>query len=356
MIRHRWSLAVVTLAALCAQRATAQSLGNLIAANPSLADDLIIYLPFDEGAGTTVNDASGNGFHGLITNQTDNYGPSGGNFNKTSTNPSQLWTAGRFGTAFRPYDAEYPHNNGQNYGGVKSMSVHLLPENSYGNSSPGGNGLARTYSLWVRRPTDRNAGWASSWVNEWDLRDYATYGVDPANEFSVTWQTTDGNVTALDYTTMETRYGNDLGGNDRQLEMPQSGGGANTRWNTAQFNRDPVTGNGDGQWHNIIITSLGDPNNNSGSIRFTNNLYIDGAFVASFATSGQGWGHHRTEAITVALPQGPKGIDINDEIDDLAIWHRILTPAEIQRIAIPEPASGLLLLVGIAALRARRRR
>lgn len=361
MKRHQLFVALMALSALGVHHAAAQSVGQLITMNPSLGNDLIIYLPFDEGTGTTVGDASGNGYDGRITNQTDNYGPAAGNFNKVANDSSQLWTTGKFGSAFRPYDAEYPHDNGQSYGGVKSMSVHLLPEGSYDDASNGGDGRARTYSFWVRRPTDRFAGWASSWVNEWDLRDYATYGVDPNGDElqEVTWQTTDGNVTALDYTTTETRYGTDLGGDDRQLEMPQSGGGANTKWNTSQFNRDPNTGNGDGDWHNVIITSLGDPGNNTGTIRFTNSLYIDGNFIASFMTSGQGWGHHRSEAITVALPQGPKGIDINDEIDDLAIWHRILDSSEIAAISnpIPEPAAIGLALAGVAgALVWRRRR
>ena len=115
----------------------------------------------------------------------------------------------------------------------------------------------------------------------------------------------------------------------------------------------------DGQWHHFVGTSDVATN--------TRTLYIDGVQMAS-QTLGQPINSDTNLPLMVGENPQANNREWNGEIDDVAIWNRALSEAEVNEIynagragtslgAIPEPTVGLLglLSVGFLALRRRRR-
>ena len=115
----------------------------------------------------------------------------------------------------------------------------------------------------------------------------------------------------------------------------------------------------DGQWHHFVGTS--DVASN------TRVLYIDGVVMSS---QGIGTPINSDTNLPLMVGENPQANnrEWNGEIDDVAIWNRALSEAEVNEIynagragtslgAIPEPTVGLLglLSVGFLALRRRRR-
>jgi hypothetical protein len=141
------------------------------------------------------------------------------------------------------------------------------------------------------------------------------------------------------------------GGND-PIQIAYAGGGAGSDIFTA--NNIGAAPGGDGLWHHIVATTEGS----------TTNLYMDGVLEASGGTgpineNGQN---------TLCIGCNPtNGREWNGLIDDVGMWDRALSLAEVQEIynagqsgislgAIPEPgtASLLGLIGGLALLRRRR--
>ncbi len=100
----------------------------------------------------------------------------------------------------------------------------------------------------------------------------------------------------------------------------------------------------DGQWHHLGITVGG------GTIT----LYVNGINRDSASYSGTG----AISAFQLASRFGDGGRSITTDLDDIGIFNTTLSDSDmawLSQNAIPEPATALLSLIGIAALMRRRR-
>ncbi len=118
------------------------------------------------------------------------------------------------------------------------------------------------------------------------------------------------------------------------------------------------TNPGDGLWHNVVATTT-----NGGGV----SLWVDGALVEDAGNVDQVAAITNTNStdppeLWIGNNPGSPGREWEGGIDEVAIWGRVLSEGEIASIwnggdgasipqlAIPEPASGLLMAMGMLGL------
>lgn len=319
---------------------------SLIEQVPTLQDNLALYIPYDEGIGFKTHDLA-NGFDGEIFTANPNHinpdstiglGPftqEGGLWVNPLLSMNQLWTDGKFGKALRMQGIP---------GEMQPLDVRLLvkPDGEgiyvepWADNPELGTKVARdwTYSFWVRRPEDFLLSRQASWVNALDL-DRTENTQISSDPYSVDWWTWNG---GLQYDHLFTFYGQPQSSLGYQLQSKMSAGGA-THYDLLGFRLgQQVEGvwYGDGLWHHILISIEGDPLADMViDPRFVINVYCDGDLVSKTLAQKGGWGWIPTEAFQVGFSTWLKGeaSSNSDDIDEVAVWNRLLTTQEIAALA-----------------------
>lgn len=327
------------------------ALSTFAAVEDALRDEVLLYLPYDTGTGNVTEDMSGNGYHGELFIQ-------GRNTNEYAKwqqpESDEHWIPGRFGNALAFYNARFTRQDtGANM--VRAcMDTHII---GYADKLLCDVNELNTedfsISFWVRRPIGYDA-WvgivnpdgpftekmSSSWGNIFELQDAAfLWNCQDPNEATVDWWYwggESGNETpgsGLKYNLCMVRYANDLFGPGPQylgngLKMIHSAGGSTENF-LFEDNSVPSVDTvlGDGEWHHVVINVDGDPTLPTN--RFTTSLYIDDMLIPRTQVSGDGWGSINIEAITIGIPDRLAGNTVpHDDIDDYAVWTRLLTADE----------------------------
>ena len=101
----------------------------------------------------------------------------------------------------------------------------------------------------------------------------------------------------------------------------------------------------DNEWHLVVGTRLGS----------TLSVYLDGDFLGSSTGAIQDIGE--SNPIYIAQRFGVSGPYGEGMMDEVSIYDRALSPAEVQTLysTIPEPSTALLLGIGMMGLGMRRR-
>ena len=286
-------------------------------AGPSIQDNLVLYLPYDEGAGVITNDLSGNGFHGKLYCQN----AYGGLYDTIKWAQPVLndnhWTNGRFGKAIKFYSGTFPNSAWVGTKQTEIVDTHILGKGVYTENSAGGPSSAQdwSYSFWVKRPTDRSVNGMSSWINAFTVQPGKALTGDEAGVDYWTWDD-------LQYDQLHTRFSETGSGSGRYLKSGINGG---TLWEEDNIGWALGSGNGNGTWQNIIMLFNGDP---AGADKSVLSVYVNGSLVQKISGNTNGWGYLPAEVVTIGMTT-MKGIAINDEVDDVGVWNRLLTPSEI---------------------------
>lgn len=294
-------------------------MGTIAIGDPSqtILDNLVLYVPFDEGTGAITYDYSGNGYHGQLFSNTINQVDK---WTQPTANDNH-WTTGKWGNALRGYNGTFYNNQNGDILTKEIVDTHILGEGTYVENSVGGQYSSRdwSYSVWVRRPTDKRVDLTSSWVNLWSLD--AAEATSTQDESSIDWWEAAG---GLEYDHLHTRY-------DGQYQVYtnrfiKTFFNAGTTQEIYAIGNPLGTTNGNGAWQNIIVTIHGDPD---GADRFIVKIYVNGVLATQIVqNSSGGWGYMPAEAITIGSTD-LKGIGLNDDVDDVGVWNRLLTSAEI---------------------------
>lgn len=200
---------------------------------------------------------------------------------------------------------------------TETIDTHILGKGLYSENSSGGLHSAQdwSYSFWVRRPADKSIYLLSSWINAFDVQAAKSLTGDEAGVDYWSW-------TDLRYDHLHTRFSDSGSGSSRYLK---SGINQGTLWEEDNIGTALGSSNGNGTWQNIIMLFDGDP---AGADKSALSVYVNGSMVSKISGNTNGWGYLPTEVITIGMTT-LKGIAINDEIDDVAVWNRLLAPSEI---------------------------
>jgi hypothetical protein len=265
----------------------------------ALNDGLVLYLPYDEGSGYVTHDLA-NGYDGQIfySNAAEN--------GKWTHPTENVWTDGKFGSAIKLYGN----------GSKKIMDTHII---NYTDSQDW------AISFWVRRPASRHTAWMSSWFNGWSLDPTET--TITQDESSVDWWSWDG---GLQYDQLHMRYATKpYDPTKRELSMGFNAGGAWEKWDVTGLLGSDY---GSGQWHHVAINIDGNPAGGE-TQRYNVSLFLDGVLIGQYSETGWGWGDLPFGAITIGCSEELKGIDSNDDIDDVIVWSRLLMPEEVATLS-----------------------
>jgi len=182
------------------------------------------------------------------------------------------------------------------------------------------------------------------------------------NDFDLTGQAVSFSLwytTESLYTSFQTLIGK--GENSSWRAARSSSSGTNVKLSVGGANGNAKLNLQDGSWHNLIGVYDG-----TGT-----QLFVDGSLVASTATNGNLPGNVGNAMQIGGNPQAANR-GWNGNIDDVAIWNRALTSAEVALIfnngdgasirslvappVVPEPATATLGLLALGGLMMRRRR
>jgi hypothetical protein len=266
-----------------------------------LTNGLIAYYSFDQAPSPTIADQSGNGRDGTLYYAWAQ-GPGGADQRATWG-----WTA--------PSDLMPYFDGAGKWGrGMALQGTSLKPKLSMvakmGVDYDGGAATNVTISYWAKRESYRNAGWGSKGVTTVRTPGDRTVK-DPT---SVDWGDWSASVPNIDYDTMQPRYG---GGN---FEVRMFGNASQRNFSVggvlAGNGIGGAMGVGDNAWHHFLWEYAAD-----NSVTLT----VDGIVVST--ATGSGWGTLPFDSIVVGESWDTGG-DINDSLDDVAIWNRALTAQE----------------------------
>lgn len=266
-----------------------------------MTNGLVAYYNFDQPVSQTISDQSGKGRDGTLY---------------------YAWAQGAGGAAERanwgwtaPYDLK-PYVDGLGKWGTAlalqgtSIQPKLAMVAKMGTDYDGAAAQNVTISYWAKRESYRSAGWGSKGVTTVRTPGDRTI-TDP---LTVDWGDWSEAVPNIDYDTMQPRYG---GGN---FEVRMFGNASQRNFNIGGV----LSGNGiggpveqgDGLWHHFLWEYAPD---NSVS------LAVDGTLVSKAA--GPGSGVLPFDSIIIGESWDTGG-DINDSMDDVAVWDRALTAEE----------------------------
>ena len=287
-----------------------------------LTNGLVAYYNFDQPVSQTIADRSGNGRDGTLYYAWAQ-GP-GGAANRASWG----WTAP---AALTPYfDGAGKWGRGLALPGT-SILPKLAMVAKMGVDYDGATATNVTISYWAKRESYRSAGWGSKGVTTVRTPGDRTIK-DPS---TVDWGDWSDAIPNIDYDTMQPRYG----GGDFEVRM--FGNASQRNFSVggvlAGNGIGGAMGQGDNNWHHFLWEYASD-----NSVTLT----VDGTLVST--APGPGWGTLPFDSIVIGESWDTGG-DMNDSLDDMAIWNRALTTAEksylLTNSVLPMPTISITRLV-----------
>jgi hypothetical protein len=274
---------------------------SLASVRADLTNGLIAYFNFDQAVSQTIPDQSGFGRDATLY-YAWNQGPG-----EAGNRAAWAWTAPGNLTPY--FDATGKWGMGLALQGT-TFQPKLAMVAKMGADFDGASAQRVTISYWAKRESYRNAGWGSKGVTTVRTKGDRT-NKDP---LSVDWGDWSDTVDNIDYDTMQPRYG---GGN---FEVRMFGNASQRNFSVGGVlsgnGIGGTIGQGDNTWHHFLWEYA--PDN---SVTLT----VDGTLVSTQA--GNGWNVLPFDSIVIGEAWDTGG-DINDSLDDVAIWNRALTPEE----------------------------